>query len=382
MQRAFERVVQQMERRSAPLLRGADDALALRLGDGSPVTLGDGPPAATLVVRDRRGLDALRSFDALLIGEAYLSGSLDVEGKLHRLLALRDLFADRHPLQYLLRFVRPRVLGQVRSDHRAIARHYDVEAAFYLLFLDTRHRAYSQAVFAADDEALEDAVTRKLDFALDAVGARPGDRVLDIGGGWGAFTEHAGRRGVHVTSLTISEASRHFISELIARERLPCTVLLEHLFAHRPAERYDAIVNLGVTEHLPDYGASLEKYRALLKPGGRVYLDASASRQKHRVSTFFERHIFPGNGSPLCLHDYLAAVAGSPFEVETVINDRRNYLLTTRAWAEKLDRHRAEVEARWGTTLYRRFQVYLWGCVDGFERDVIQAYRWVLRLPE
>ncbi|HYJ78547.1 MAG TPA: class I SAM-dependent methyltransferase, partial [Longimicrobiaceae bacterium] len=106
-----------------------------------------------------------------------------------------------------------------------------------------------------------------------------------------------------------------------------------------------------------------------------------ACRAKRDVSDFFERHIFPGNGSPLCLHDYLTALSRTPFELEVVHNDRANYLLTTRRWAEKLDRHRDEVERRWGKTQYRRFQIYLWGCVDGFTRDVIQAYRLVLRLP-
>ena len=98
------------------------------------------------------------------------------------------------------------------------------------------------------------------------------------------------------------------------------------------------------------------------------------------MSTFFERHIFRGNGTTLCLHDYLTEVARSPFEVEQVHNDRHDYLLTTRAWAERLDHHREIVENRWGAAQYRRFRLYLWGCVDGFSRDVIQAYRMVLSL--
>jgi cyclopropane-fatty-acyl-phospholipid synthase len=74
-------------------------------------------------------------------------------------------------------------------------------------------------------------------------------------------------------------------------------------------------------------------------------------------------------------------VARSPFRLRAVHDDTDNYRLTTWHWARNLDRHREEVERRWGTAQYRRFQVYLWGCVDGFSRDVIQAYRWVLQLP-
>jgi cyclopropane-fatty-acyl-phospholipid synthase len=247
------------------------------------------------------------------------------------------------------------------------------------MFLDERHRCYSQAVFASDDEPLAVAMTRKLDFALESIGAKPGDQVLDIGGGWGAFVQYAGQRGIHVTSLTISEPSRQFIQRLIDREQLPCEVRLEHFFEHRPEKPYDAIVNLGVTEHLPDYPATVQRYHELLGPGGHVYLDASAARVRHDLSAFFERYIFRGNGTPLHLPDYVTAVTRSPMQLLTVIDDRHNYLLTTQHWARELDRHREEIEQRWGRSQYRRFQIYLWGCVDGFKRDELQAYRLVLR---
>jgi hypothetical protein len=178
--------------------------------------------------------------------------------------------------------------------------------------------------------------------------------VLDVGGGWGAWTEYAGERGIRVTSLTLSQASERYINALIQRKKLPCRVLREHLFAHQPAERYDAIVNLGVTEHLPDYGRTLKKYASLLKPGGRVCLDASATRRKYEVSAFFEKHIFPGNGSPVCIHDYLGEVARSPFSVLGVYNDTRNYELTTRHWAERLDAHRDEVVRSGGSAAHTR----------------------------
>jgi cyclopropane-fatty-acyl-phospholipid synthase len=381
MQARFDRLVRAIEKQIDTFFPHPDGSgFALRLRDGVPTVLGGAPPAVTVVVNEPRGLAALSTFDTTAIGEAYLTGAIDVEGEIQRVLALRDLFRDAHPLRYLYRFVRPIFFGQVRSDRAAIPEHYDTDPEFFLLFLDRRHRCYSQAVFAHDDEPLEDAMTRKLDYALEAIGVQPGDRVLDIGGGWGAFTQYAGQRGIRVTSLTISEPSRRFIADLVEREDLPCEVRMEHFFEHQPAEPYDAIVNLGVTEHLPNYRATLARYRALLRPGGKVYLDASASRSKHDVSTFFERHIFRGNGSTLCLHEYVTEVSRTPFELEAVHNDRHSYLLTTRGWARNLDQHRAEIEQRWGKAQYRRFQLYLWGCVDGFTRDVIQAYRLVLAL--
>lgn len=377
---SFDQVVRVVQQAYESVAGSGAPAFALRAPGADPAVFGRGEPAATLVVNDRRGAAALATLDAMAVCEAYLVGALDVVGEIKPLLALRGMFADRHPVLRLMRFVRPLLRGQVASDRASIAEHYDRDPAFYLLFLDRRHRAYSQGVFAHDGEALEDAVTRKLDLALEAIGARPGDRVLDVGGGWGAFTQHAGRRGVRVTSLTISAESERFIRGVIDAEGLPCEVRREHLYEHAPAEPYDGLVNLGVTEHLPDYPGTLAQYARVLRPGGRACLDASAARQKNDVSAFFERYVFRGNGSPLCLHEYLAAVAASPFEVETIHNDRHNYMLTTRHWAQNLERHREEMERRWGTQAYRVFQLYLWGCVDGFERDEIQAYRWVMRL--
>lgn len=377
---SFDRLVRMVQRGYEGVGKHGAPSFALQLPGGDPAVFGRGDPAATVVVNDRRGAAALATMDALAVCEAYLNGALDVVGEIKPLLALRSMFSDRHPLRSVMRFVRPLLVGQVSSDRAFIAEHYDREPEFYLLFLDARHRCYSQGVFAHADEPLEDAITRKLDFALDSIGARPGDRVLDVGGGWGAFTQYAGQKGVRVTSLTISRESEAFINALIHGEQLPCAVRREHLWEHEPAQRYDAIVNLGVTEHLPNYAETLKHYARLLKPGGRICLDASATRQKYDVSTFFERYVFRGNGTPLCLHDYLGAVARSPFEIETVLNDRENYRLTTLHWARNLDQHREQIEARWGKAAYRVFQLYLWGCVDGFERDEIQAYRWVMRL--
>jgi cyclopropane-fatty-acyl-phospholipid synthase len=349
--------------------------------NGRVERFGPGEPRFTLVANSGKGVSALGSLDLLAVTAAYLNGDVDLEGDFLSAIDIRDFFSDRHPFQFAWRFVQPLLKGRVKSDESWIAEHYDYEQDFYLLWLDGRHRCYSQGVFERDDEPLEDAMTRKLDFALDAVGAKPGDRVLDIGGGWGAMTEHAGKRGIRATSITISRESEQFLKSLIERENLPCTVLREHLFEHTPAEPYDAIVNLGVTEHLPDYGKTLKKYEALLKPGGKVYLDASATRKKHGQVAFLVKYIYPGNGSLMCLHEYLAEVARSPFNLRGVWDDNHSYALTLRHWATNLDRNREEIERRWGKELYRKFQLYLWGAAEGHRTERNQAYRVVLETP-
>jgi cyclopropane-fatty-acyl-phospholipid synthase len=351
----------------------------LTLPDGSTWRFGRGECALRIAVRDGRGLAALATLDEMACCEAYMAGSIDVDGDLLALMGLRSVLGDRRPIQLAWsRYLRPVVLGQVRSDTQGIADHYDEDPDFYLTFLDAT-RCYSHALFAHDDEPLETAMRRKLDFALDAVGARPGMRVLDIGAGWGTMTEHAGRRGIEVTSLTISRQSEQYVQRLIDEKGLPCRVIRRHLLEYEADAPYDAIVNLGVSEHLPDYAATLAAYQRLLKPGGLIYMDACSSRVKHPFRSFMYRYIFPGNGTPVCVHEYLAEVAKSPFEVEAYHNDRWNYALTAKHWAQNLDAREAEIVARWGLAWYRRFRLWLWGCVDVFSRDHYGAYRLILR---
>ena len=352
---------------------------ALALKNGTTHNYGGETPAFTLTVSNGQGIAALSTMDQNTIIEAYLAGDIELEGDLMKVLALRELFSDKKGFHFIWRFIQPMLFGQVRSDKKWISNHYDTEAAFFLLFLDTRHRAYSQAIFEHDTEPLEDAQTRKLNFAIDAVHAKAGDRILDIGSGWGSLVEHAGLKGIQVTSLTISQRSQQFVQQIINQKNLPCQVLLQHFYEHYPVQPYDAVVNCGVTEHLPDYVASLKHYDKLLKPGGYLYLDASADRHKSGHGTFMSKYVFEGNASLLCLHKFVAAVANSPFEIVGVWNDRHNYYLTTQEWAKRLDANRKTIENKWGSKLYKIFQLYLWGSAEGFSSGMIDAYRVVLQ---
>jgi cyclopropane-fatty-acyl-phospholipid synthase len=354
----------------------------VRIAGRPSLHFGKEEPAFAIAVHNDAGLSAILSGDENRIGGAYMAGALDLDGDMLALYELRNSLRDRHPLLRLWEVrLQPWLFGQVARDKKWISEHYDYDQDFYLLFLDQRFRAYSQGIFADQNEALEDAIERKLEFALQSLRVKPGARVLDIGGGWGAFTQYAGKRDIQVTSLTISQQSELFLQRLIAENQLPCRVLREHFYEHQSAEPYDAIVNLGVTEHLPDYRRSLARYHELLKPGGRIYLDASACREKHDFSSFISRHIYPGNPTPMCLAGYLAQVERSPFEVIELQNDRKSYEWTARRWAGNLDRSREEIVQRWGEAHYRKFRLYLWGTAHAFATNLMSAYRLVLERP-
>ncbi|MDH4275495.1 MAG: class I SAM-dependent methyltransferase [Gammaproteobacteria bacterium] len=350
---------------------------AIRLWTGRTYRFGVGAPESIIEVKNNRGLIALSRLDELAVCEAYMQGNLDVSGDMLAFVGLRGLLRDYHPLHTLGRRLLPWFIGREQTDRLAIAAHYDFSNDFYLSFMDPT-RCYSQAVFARDDEPLVDAQRRKLDFAIESCNLKAGERVLDVGGGWGAFTEHAGKRGIHVTSLTISRESERYLADLIQRLELPCRVVNQDFLEYAPPEPYDAIVILGVMEHLPDYPAVLAQFQRLLKPGGRVYLDASAFHEKYSKPTFISQYIFPGDHAYFCLHTFLADAAKTRMEVLTVYNDRHNYFLTCKAWAQNLDLARDEIVRRWGETLYRRFRLFLWGSAHAFLYQSMSAYRVVL----
>lgn len=353
----------------------------LRLPDRSTYPIGDGDPAFALRLANDRGRRALASFDELSIAEAYMNGDLDIEGEMLSALKYRAMLSDRRPLHYLWEtYLRPLLFGQERSDKKWISSHYDIDAEFFVLWLDKSIRGYSHGFFDNAEESLETGMERKFQYAFDACGMRPGWRVLDIGGGWGSFLQFAGEKGVHVTSITISAASEKYMNDLIERRGLPGKVVKEHLLEYEADERFDAIVNLGVTEHLPDYRRTLAQYRKLLKPGRRIYLDAY-SGDRHGMPAFISKWVFQGNTSPLCLERYLAEVARTPFELIEIRNDRINYFLSCKKWAENLEQVRDQVTSRWGQHLYRRFRLYLWAAANSFETRTLSAHRMVLELP-
>lgn len=338
-------------------------------------------PAFTLRLTNDRGWRALGSLDETRIAEAYLHGDIDFDGDMLAALDLRRFLSDRHPLASLWRFVQPWLYGEVGADKTWVPQHYDYGNEFYFSFLDRKFRLYSQAVYTADDETLEQAAQNKLDYVMDICRLGPGRRVLDVGGGWGSFAGYAASRGTDVTMLTISREQFAYLSEWCATHTLPArlSVAYESIFAYAPGERYDAIVLCGVMEHLPDYPALFQKFDALLEPGGRVYMDFAAGRKKFDVSAFTYRYVFPGDHTPVVLPELFAAANRTALEPVALHNDRHSYYLTLQAWARNLEAAKRELVGRYGERVFRLFQIYLWAGAHLHRDGGLEAYRAVFQ---
>jgi cyclopropane-fatty-acyl-phospholipid synthase len=317
------------------------------------------------------------------IGEAYMNGAFDIEGDMLSAFDVRAQVADAVPAGQFLRiwlahFFRPRT----SVNRQAINFHYQLGDDFYMSFLDSAYHIYTHAIYRHDEEPLEQAAEHKMEQAFRALRLEPGMRVLNIGAGWGPTERYFGSRGVHVTGLTIGEDSSAFVQRLIDREGLTAEVKLEDFLVHRPEKPYDAIVILGVIEHIPDYRRFAQRVWECLRPGGLIYLDASASREKFTVGSFAREYIWTGTHTFLCLQDLVREFLYHGIDVVEVANETRDYGLTCAEWARRFDGAHDEIVEKWGEPHWRAWRLYLWGGAHAFLRNDLQAYHVLGRRAE
>jgi cyclopropane-fatty-acyl-phospholipid synthase len=352
------------------------------LPDGSIQPFGQGTPRFHIRLNNNRALQAVASLDEGRFGDAYLAGDIDIDGDMLMPFALRKSMKDFHLVTEAWRYIQPLLFGQVHTNKQAITAHYDIDADFFLAFLDPKTPCYTQGVYERDNETLDVATLRKFDYVYERCQLKPGDHILEIGPGWGAWFEYASRRGVKCTGISISQVSIDFLKAKAKRLDYEWELIFSDLFAYKTDTKYDSIIIMGVIEHLPNYAAVLAKFISLLKPGGRIFLDGSACTKKYELSSYMVKYIYPGNHSFLVLHDFLNKLAKTPLEIDEIFSDRNSYFLTFQQWARNFDAHRDAVIIKFGEFNYRRFRLYLWGAAYEFFSHSLDCYRMVIRFPE
>jgi cyclopropane-fatty-acyl-phospholipid synthase len=354
-------------------------AFDIVLPDGTRRSFGSGAATFTAWIKNGRGLRAMSRFDEGTIGDAFVYGDVEIEGDMLQPFALRQMMSDTHFLLYAWRFIQPLFFGQVYTNKSAIASHYDIDPHFFLSFLDADVPCYTQGIFENEHETLKIAALRKFDYCFEKLLLKPGDHILEIGPGWGAWFEYASRRGVRCTGITNSDVSKKYLDARAAALKFDWRIVQQDFLHYSEAAKYDAIIIMGVIEHLPAYERVLDNFVRLLKPGGRVFLDASAGTKKYQLSSFMVKHIYPGNHSFLALDDFVSKLFRGPLRIEELHNDRMSYFYTFREWARNLDRNRPGVIERYGDMKYRSFRMYLWGAAYEFLSGSLDCYRMILR---
>ncbi|MGH6849189.1 MAG: class I SAM-dependent methyltransferase [Methylocella sp.] len=365
-------------------LAGDPVPIRLVLWDGEAFDLAPAP-TVTITIRSRAVLRLLLTGNMGRLGDAYAAGDLTVDGPIEDVLRSGLKLADRigksaafsRLAQLAALAARVRRRHSRRADAAAISHHYDVSNDFYGLWLD-RNMIYSCAYFRTGSEDIDTAQEQKLEHICRKLRLSPGERLLDIGCGWGGLLRFAALRyGVSGVGVTLSAEQHRFATEWNLAEGLADRVefRLQDYRDIPGASCFDKIVSVGMYEHvgLANQLLYFQIIARLLKPGGVllnhgiVVTDAEARAQGPPGGEFIDRHVFPGGELPH-VSGLLYEVARSGLEPVDMEDLRPHYAQTLLHWSRRLETHASEACRLAGPERFRVWRVFLPGMALAFDR--------------
>ncbi len=355
----------------------------------SSLSLGDfHQPQVEIRVRDASALPLLIDPGLDTLGQAYVEGLIDVDGSMEDILAVAHRLAETaEPEGGLLGRLRRRFSHTRESDSDAIQYHYDVSNAFYAEWLDER-MVYSCGYFENGDETLDEAQVKKIDHILSKIQLQPGQRLLDIGCGWGALVLRAAQKfGAHCVGVTLSKNQHALATERVKAAGLEDRIDIR-LQDYRDVKDgpFDRITSVGMFEHvginhLAEYFGHI---RSLLKPGGWAMnhgitsTDAHDGETRHGGGTFIDRYVFPQGELPH-IGTVLRTMQEGGLEAFDIESLRRHYMRTTQLWSQAFEARAARIRPMVSEKTWRIWRIYLAGCAWAFEHDEVSIYQVICR---
>lgn len=348
-------------------------------------------PRVTLTVRSASALPLLLDPSLDHLGQAYVKGQIDIDGRLPDIIDFGYALARRMsktqgagkgPGRLALAARAARRFRHSRStDRESIQYHYDVSDDFYRLWLD-EGMVYSCAYFENGDEDLATAQRKKLDHILTKIRLQPGQRLLDIGCGWGALVMHAARHyGVKATGITLSERQLALARERIEAAGLQAQVEVRLCDYRDMTGQFDKISSVGMFEHvglknLPTYFNSVHR---LLKPAG-LFLNHGITHEEDGwgqdtlSSRFINRYVFP-DGELDRASNVMRVMEQERFELHDVESLRMHYARTLRAWVARLEAGHDQALQYVDEAHYRIWRLYMAASALEFETGELGLYQ-------
>ncbi|MFZ5508844.1 MAG: class I SAM-dependent methyltransferase [Pseudomonadota bacterium] len=374
--RLIKRAVARLEARSLPI--------QVRFWDGTdyrpPM-----PPRLRLAIHKPEALRALANPTLGKLARAYVEQHLDLEGDLRDVLHIGEQLCDAATAvdkkgSGALSWLRHSKPG----DRKNISYHYDVSNDFYGLWLDAR-RVYSCAYFRHPGDSLERAQEHKLDLICRKLMLAPGERLLDIGCGWGGLILWAAEHyRAQCVGITLSQHQYDYVWRLIEQKGLGDRVEVR-LMDYRDvpdSEQYDKIASVGMFEHVGrrNLGLYFGKIYRLLKPGGLAMnhgitaagVDSTGLRSD--IAEFIEQYVFPG-GELEHVSTVVEALSDKGLECVDAESLRPHYARTLWHWVERLEANADKARALVGEKKYRIWRIYMAGSANAFSRGWISLFQ-------
>ena len=375
-----DRVLSLVEQR----LRDVQAPVNVRLWNGQTFAP-PSPSPVTVTVRSPRALMILAHPSLGALDKSYVEGDIDVEGNFRDVLRLSEaLVADEHEVYRERNHFWKWWRHSRAADRRNIQHHYDVGNDFYALWLD-RNRVYSCAYFKHQDDSLDRAQEQKLDHICRKLMLKPGERLLDIGCGWGGLVIWAAQKyGVKALGVTLSEGQFEFATQRLRELGLSDRVEIQLLDYRDVPERepFDKIASVGMFEHVGrrNLGAYFAKINRLLKPGGLVMNHGITTNSLKDaelgggIGRFVEEYVFPG-GELIHVSEVIREMSAGGIEVWDSECLRPHYAQTLWHWVDRLEQHQSEARALVGEKRLRVWLIYMAGSAHAFGRGWMSIYQ-------
>lgn len=361
-------------------------AFEVQYWDGTLDKVGQGNPGFTLVWNREPTIKDIKPTDIILtISEAYMNGLVDIRGNMDNV--IRTMFVNDREENVAKNYDFPKLrrdleAGLEAEEAKDIHLHYDLGNDFFALWLD-KTMSYSCAYFETPQDSLEQAQEQKIAHSLRKLCLKPGEKLLDIGCGWGAMVIKAAREyDVHAVGITLSKeqcaGANAKIKELGLENK--CEVrYLNYLDLKPEEEKFDKIVSIGMFEHvgkefLPLY---LYKVNSLLKEDGLFLLHSIMGTVTAPSNSFMHNYIFPGGYVP-SVHETVALFPDFKLNILNMESLRLHYAATLDKWHSNFMKQLPAVEKMYDKKFARMWSLYLRGCASAFRTGYLDIFQILL----